>query len=389
MSEQPKASPQCGSRGDYHKKYDTLDEVFRVLECEAKAFSPETAVSIKELSALMERCGNLSKPPAPRTLSELLFRVYHDNLPGMGHEWQGRQFPWRLECVLRSTSAGVVSYEPLCAWEDRNPDARLNQPGYFYLHNILSPSEWKMFADMVQVYPYISVEDSKKFLYTLNRMSHLPVPNLADRYAFRRNGTLDFSLLEKLDDALYRKRWVRITYGEYRLRSEGGRLKPVLVPRAHNPIELGPYALIWSNGYYYLVGAHQQLGTLNLRVDRMLAVEVLDQPVKRPISFDPTVYRDSSPVMYAGTPSNLVLRCRESLLNVVLDFFGPSVRFFDQRDGRFSVSLHVPHEGAKLFIRQYIHDVEVVSPPELRREMLDELRQAVARMEGEDLSAPQ
>ena len=385
MSERQNQVSDGVGRGDYHKKYDTMDEIFRALEHEAKAFSPESAVGVKELSTLLKNCGNLAKPPAPRTLSELLSRLYHEGL-FREDPWEGRQFPWRLECVLRSTAGGVTSYEPLCQWEARHPDQSPNRAMLYYLENALSPSEWKMFADMVQVYPYISLEHSRKFLRVLNRMSRRPVLDLEDRYAFRRAGALDFDLLETLDTAIYKRRWVRITYGEYRLRQEGGRLKPVLVPRAHNPIDLGPYALIWSNGYYYLVGFHRELGVLTLRVDRMLAVELLTQTVERPASFDPTVYRDCSPVMYAGERRNLVLRCRDALLNVVLDFFGPSVRFFDQRDGWFSVSLHVPPEGAKLFIRQYIHSVDVVSPPELRQEVAEELRQAVARLEGAPLT---
>lgn len=371
-------------RGDYHKKYDTIDEIYWVLEQEAKAFSPETAVSVKELAALMKRSGNLDKPPAERTLSELLGRLYRDNLYVCSDTTADRHFPWKLECVLQRTSGNAVFYQSYAQWEQHHTEGQSpNRALRYYLQNVLTPSEWKLFADMVQVYPYISSEQSKKFLRVLNRMSHHPVLLLEDqRYAFRRDGTLDFSILEQLDDAIRRSRRVSVVYGEYRLQPHQGRLIPRLLPRAkYNPMELEPYAMVWSNGYYYLVGHHQKLGLMNLRVDRMVSITVLAEQAKRPPSFDPTQYRDSAPVMYAGVPEHIVLRCRTKLLNVVVDFFGASVPFFDVTDDHFSVHLHIVPAGAKLFIRQYLDGVEVLEPASLRAELAQELREAAARLE--------
>lgn len=118
---------------------------------------------------------------------------------------------------------------------------------------------------------------------------------------------------------------IRLRYGEYRLEQENGVWTPKLTERkSHGLLTVDPYALMWSNGYYYLVGKEQEKGgMMNLRVDRILGTAVLSvETFQQDRAFDPYAYQDQSPVMHSGTPQMIRLRCNTSLINTILDFFG-------------------------------------------------------------------
>lgn len=49
-------------------------------------------------------------------------------------------------------------------------EQRNNRARYYYLESSLTEAEWRIFSDLVQVYPYMSESQTKKFLSVLGRM---------------------------------------------------------------------------------------------------------------------------------------------------------------------------------------------------------------------------
>lgn len=363
---------QKGSkRGEYHNPQATVGEVLDILE--KRAPTPDKAMTPEELLTQMKIRGNLGKLPGKNTLTTLLRSMYE----------QGRydHFPFVLECGVERTDEGSSALVSLEQWEAMYPDTQRNKSLRFYLRNLLTPTEWKIFEDMVQVYPYIDEEQAKKYLKILSRMSRRPVPaNKELRYAFRRSGTLNFSLIERLDQAIEGNRMVTITYGEYQLSKETS--KPVLRQRAKNGVfQFCPYALIWSNGYYYLTGQHHHWGLSNLRVDRILEVNLEKEMFERPEGFEPGLYRDMSPVMYAGKIQYIKLACEDSLLNVAVDFFGSAARYTPQPDGTFLLELRAVPAGVMLFLKQYLSAIKILAPDSLRKKLRGELLRQIERLE--------
>ena len=273
-------------------------------------------------------------------------------------------FPFRLQCVARRVSpSGRVRWIPYEDWEEikRRRDAekgrepggkkgKNNQARYYYLANVLSEAEWRVLADLVQVYPFISEQQTRKFLDALDQLSPgLPArPGL--RYAFKRGSDQLFQMIAVLDRAVREKRMVHLSYGEYHLELRDRRWTPVLGPRKKNgELDFAPYALMWSNGNYYLVGKHR--GMMNLRVDRILGVELLKDTFSVP-EFDLVEYRDRSPVMYPGERKAVRMLCRETMLSVLLDFFGAVPQYTPRKDGEVEVSMSVAPGGVKLFAMQ-------------------------------------
>lgn len=297
-------------------------------------------------------------------------------------------FPFQLRCVARKVSpSGRVRWIPYEKWQaqldertgENGGEARNNQPRRYYLANVLTDAEWRVFSDLVQVYPFISDQQTRKFLSVLDQLSPGLTVRPASRYAFKRGSDQLFQLIEVLDRAVRERRMVRLIYGEYRLECRDRRWVPVLRPRRRNNGEMNfsPYALMWSNGNYYLVGRDR--GMMNLRVDRILSAKLLEEPVEIPPDFDLVEYRDRSPVMYPGERTLVRLRCKEAMLSVILDFFGAVPQYKPLEEGEIEVSMSVAPGGVKLFAMQYAGSVEVLEPASLREELAQELAEAANR----------
>lgn len=289
-------------------------------------------------------------------------------------------FPFRLRCVAQvpGSKPGKVQLIPYNKYEDTmlEPDRRNNIPRRYYLSNVLTEGEWRIFSDLIQVYPFITDTQAKKFLSVLNRLRPRPIQPSPSRYAYRHGNQKLFQVIGVLDKAIRANRKVALTYGEYRLQQTKGRWTPVLVPRtANGQLEVEPYALMWSNGNYYLVAKHR--GMMNLRVDRILEAAPLKESFSPPSAFDPVDYRDSSPVMYPGERTFVRMKCSTSLLNTLVDFFGSLPQYATpSQDGMVEVTMSIAPSGLKLFALQYADRVEVLEPQSLRQEILDTLEQA-------------
>lgn len=290
-------------------------------------------------------------------------------------------FPFRLRCVAQvpsDTKPGKVQLIPYDRWEEQLEDqpSKNNVPRRYYLDNALTEGEWRIFSDLIQVYPFLTDRQAKKFLTALNHLRPRSAQPVPDRYAYRRGNQKLFRIIGILDKAIRSKRMVALTYGEYRLHHVDGRWTPVLVPRARNSrLEVEPYALMWSNGNYYLVAKHR--GMMNLRVDRILEALPLETSFEPPPRFDLVDYRDSSPVMYPGMRTFVRMRCSTDIVNTLLDFFGSLPQYAAPReDGTVEVTMSIAPGGLKLFALQYAGRVEVLDPPELRQEILKTLEEA-------------
>ena len=311
-----------------------------------------------------------ARPLQPPTYSAV------DKLLKDGVPFDLNTFPFRLRCMARvkRPDGDRYKYIPYEDWEEQQGERRNNAPRYYYLANALTEGEWRIFADLVQVYPYISQEQTRKFLSVLDRLRPRAVRYVPSRYVFKRGSGEQFRIINRLDRAIRDHRKVRVTYGEYRLFLSGQRWQPRLVQRAKNGVlEVEPYALMWSNGNYYLVCRNR--GMMNLRVDRMLGAELLPDTFTPPADFDPAQYRDRSPVMYPGKETFVRLRCRTKLLNTLVDFFGSVPQYTRPTDqGTTEVTMSIAAEGVKLFALQYADSLEVLEPQWLRKKVGDTLR---------------
>lgn len=145
---------------------------------------------------------------------------------------------------------------------------------------------------------------------------------------------------------------------------------------------LSPYALLWSNDRYYLVGNYEKYDNIvNYRLDRMRRVEITGEE-SRPFSevssygdyFDVSDYLRKSVNMYGGEQDSVELRCKNDFLEIVLDRFGSDIVI--QADGKkhFVAQLKVYiSEGLREWLVQYGDRATVLSPASLREEIREKI----------------
>ena len=292
------------------------------------------------------------------------------------------------------TADRTVSPEDMQRKEGRSPTRR------YYLKSLLSAAEWRILSDLIRVYPYIDERQTEKFLSVIQRMA----PGMRDwsgeRCARKAEAGMQFQHIKVLDRAIREQRLASVTYGRYQLGvNDRGQLWPQLQPMPDNKhtgrpyvMTVEPYAMMWSNGYYYLV-CKQDGSMRNLRLDRVLHVEIQTQTFEKDPDFDACRYRDRSPVMYPGDPADICLRCPLSLLSTLMDFFGTAIRGYTtprEPDSlppsqRYTeVSLKASESGTRLFALQYADQVEVLCPPSLREDIRDTLLFAAEKYQLSD-----
>ena len=309
-----------------------------------------------------------------------------DKMLSLGIPFDLDTFPFRLRCVAQIPGKrGRKRTIPYENWENSLDNGRSvknnNVPRRYYLEDALNDAEWRLFSDLVLVYPFLSENQTKKFLAVLNRF-HPRTDPIPSRYAYKRSSQLQMKLINKLDEAIRNRRRVRVHYGENRLEYSNGKWQPVLCKREKNgEMDVEPCALMWSNGNYYLVARHR--GMMNLRTDRIIDVELLEDTFTRS-DFDPVRYRSSHPVMYSGEEAFVRLRCKTGLLNTLLDVFGDLPQYGKPKTGpdgaeMTEVTMFIAPAGVKLFALEYAGSVEVLEPKALREEIARELAEAAKK----------
>lgn len=288
--------------------------------------------------------------------------------------------------VAQPKAGGKIRYVPATEWENsaKNSDKKQSPTRRFFLESILSPGQWRILSDLILVYPYISEKETNKFLSAMKRMAPGVRNWSGQRYAPKNPTAVNFEHIETLDDSIRNQHKIMLIYGKYQLAlGSDRRWHPKLQPMEKNNgrMTVDPYAMMWSNGYYYLVCKDGDI-MRNLRVDRIIQIMATTVPFEKDPNFDPYAYRDRSPVMYPGEPTLIRLRCSTDRISTLMDFFGTAILDYSvskNTPSETTVTLKASEKGVRLFALQYADEVEVLDPPSLRNEIAETLKAAASR----------
>ena len=92
--------------------------------------------------------------------------------------------------------------------------------------------------------------------------------------------------------------------------------------------EFSPYAMLWHNDRYYVLGFSERHGKIvKFRVDRIEKAEMTDfTAVKKPSDFNPITYLKNIIAMYDGELKTVKLKCTSDMMDVIIDRFGKDVQ---------------------------------------------------------------
>lgn len=159
-------------------------------------------------------------------------------------------------------------------------------------------------------------------------------------------------------------------------------------------LTMSPYAMIWCDDHYYLVGNNSKYDNLmHVRIDRMKSVKILDVDARdfKEVSdyknvFDAADYSSKLFNMFSGEIQQMELICENSIIEEILDRFGSSAKVKRTTDDEhFKVIVKaVVSEGLASWVMQYGNKIEIKEPLILRNMVRDKAEE-IAKLYENDI----
>lgn len=186
--------------------------------------------------------------------------------------------------------------------------------------------EVKLMIDAVQSARFITPKKSKELV---KRLSAFVAPHdtallqrqlYIDSRAKATNESIYVSV-DRIQTAITEQKKIAFCYFDYTPSKEH--------IRRHDgqAYSVSPYALLWNNDTYYLVGFHDHRKQIaKFRVDRIDSLQITDEvAVQKPKGFDVSEFFAQEFSMLNGKECKVKLICENILMNSIIDRFGESV----------------------------------------------------------------
>lgn len=218
------------------------------------------------------------------------------------------------------------------------------QNRYYMYERVFELAELKLLIDAVQSARFITNKKSKKLIEKLSvfasehQQSELKRQLYIDKRVKTDNEGGYYSV-DSIHTAIQRKKKITFKYLEF---------APDKTKREkHNGqvYVLSPYALVWNDDSYYVIGyseadSHNKI--VKFRIDRMKNLMVTDNvAIKKPKDFNVEDYFKQIFSMYDGEACEVELLCENELMKHIVDRFGENVQTKQIDNKHFSVTVNV------------------------------------------------
>ncbi len=262
--------------------------------------------------------------------------------------------------------------------------------GYFMVPYHFETAELRLLIDAVQSANFISAKKTKALLEKFSSFaSEYQYKRLEKQvYIDNRNKCSNENLFYNIDilnSAILQKRQVDVVYRRREVVDENR------AEYEEKRMSINPYALIWADDHYYLVGNYSKYDNLiHLRVDRLKSVTVTDKIARRfsevspyTTSFDIADYSNKHLSMFAGDIKPVELICDNSIIEEFIDRFGEKcfMKAYDNESfvAKFDVAVT---NGLVTWIMQFGDKIKVKGPKELKNMIIDKTTSILSMYNG-------
>lgn len=237
---------------------------------------------------------------------------------------------------------------------------------YFIGGRLFELPELKLLVDAVESSHFITRKKSADLLRKLStlaskdQISQLDRPIYMDGTAKQNNESI-YYVVDTIHSAIHEKKQIAFQYIEYTPEK-----KKVLKHDGYRYF-FSPYALIWSQDFYYAVGWSEKHDKLaQFRVDRMANVELLELFAVPAYDFDAAAYVRQVFGMYGTKPQTVELLCENRTMRSVIDRFGEEVHTELAGPSHFKASVKVaPSPPFFAWVFTFAGGIRISNPPEL------------------------
>lgn len=224
-----------------------------------------------------------------------------------------------------------------------------------YLYRLLSRDfelpELKLLVDVVQSSKFITLNKSNELIKKIEGLTSVHNGKELQRQVVinDRIKTMNESIyynVDTLNCAINGNRAINFTYYEWNVKKQ-------LVVRSNGVKKnISPWAFVWDNENYYMVGYDDEAGIMkHYRIDKMGNIQITDKQRSGQDlfgQFNAARYAKKVFGMFGGAEENVTIEFENSLIGVVIDRFGKDVMVIPAQDNHFRI--HVDVEVSNMFI---------------------------------------
>lgn len=253
-----------------------------------------------------------------------------------------------------------------------------NGQGYYLASRDFDESEITLLCNAIHSSRFISEKYSKDLINKLlntqgktfrnkyNSEIYLPNNNKKDNKEF-------FLNIEIISEAISNKRAISFNYTKLDFNKK-------LVKRDDVRRLLSPHHIVYTNDKVYLIGYSKEYQmVIHYRVDRMMNIKIEEDKdyIKEKSKKDPYEYAKTKIYMYAGEDLDITLRCKNPVLDDVVEAFGTGISIMKDGPDYFKAYVRSSKQGIIYYAFQFLGNIEVLSPKSVRNEIKEMLDKGV------------
>lgn len=215
---------------------------------------------------------------------------------------------------------------------------------YYVIDRDFEMAELKLLVDAIQSSKFVTEKKSQELIRKLGRLVSVHEGKQLKRqvYVAGRAKTLNEGIFYNVDaihSAIEENKKIKFQYCQWNMKKE-------LEPRKNGEYyEVSPWALLWEDENYYLVGFDaEEMKIKHYRVDKMLKMSCMDFPREGREHFEKNnipEYTKKNFGMFAGEEETVKLEVRNRLVGVILDRFGTDIMLVPADEEHFRVNVKV------------------------------------------------
>ena len=260
---------------------------------------------------------------------------------------------------------------------------RSTQNSFFLANRKFEIPEIKLLIDAVSSSRFINPEKSAVLIEKLTGMVSKAQAEKIRRHLYtadrvKADNRQIYYIVDAVTDAINDRKKICFQYFEY----DGDKKK--LLRRNGVRYYVSPYALVWDDNHYYMLGfSDDRQRIVNYRVDRMCNTGMTEEDaVPMPAGFDMEEYVQHQFRMFAGDEVEVVLECRNEIMKYIVDQFGEDVETWPASETTFFAKVSVADSPTFYgWVFPFEGKVKIAEPQEIRDKYMTMVKAAAAQMQ--------
>ena len=247
------------------------------------------------------------------------------------------------------------------------------QTFYYIASRDFELPELKLLVDSVQASKFVTHKKSLELIAKLEGLTSSHNAGKLHHQVHLTNRTKTpneqiYYNVDKIHDAIARGKQIAFKYFEWTVSKEKHYRKD-----GEKYIE-NPVALTFDDENYYLITYKEKYKSyVHYRVDKMESIEILENDREIPEKdFDPALYTKKVFSMFAGEEKQIVLKCKNRLINVIIDRFGKDTHISKIDEDYFKAIINIEVSPQFLgWILSFGEEMEILDPDDVRKKISD------------------